>query len=163
MIMLIFICPEPRGPTELLENAKNRFQIGLAFPGKWHKNQNLVCIAKTSCLFEMHFMYSWTNILGGSGGCRVYDSVRLLAAHIHVLDLCFDFELFRPDLHRALGGFLSGDRLSLWRVWAICYPDVMSMMMMMILFFFWLFSMISSRLLLPSLDSKTIVDYSESV
>jgi hypothetical protein len=29
-----FICPEPRGPTELLENVKNRFQIGLLFPEK---------------------------------------------------------------------------------------------------------------------------------
>ena len=40
--MPIFICPEPRGPTELLKNAKNRFQIGLVFPGRWHKYRNLV-------------------------------------------------------------------------------------------------------------------------
>ena len=51
-----FICPEPRGSTELLKNAKNRFQIGLVFPGRWHKYQNLVCIVKTSCLFERHFI-----------------------------------------------------------------------------------------------------------
>src|ERR1700723_1355994 len=26
-----FICPKPRGPTELLKNAKNRFQIGFSY------------------------------------------------------------------------------------------------------------------------------------
>src|ERR1700722_8117526 len=30
-ILLIFICPKPRGPTELLKNAKNRFQIGFSY------------------------------------------------------------------------------------------------------------------------------------
>src|SRR3984957_15125517 len=50
-----FYMPGTKGPTELLKNAKNRFQIGLVFPGKRHKCQNLVCIAKMSCLFEMHF------------------------------------------------------------------------------------------------------------
>src|ERR1700722_15737021 len=29
--MLIFICPKPRGPTTLLKNAKNRFQIGFSY------------------------------------------------------------------------------------------------------------------------------------
>ena len=57
-IMHIFICPEPRGPIELLKNAKNRFKIGFSeFPGRWHKYQNLVCIAKTSCLFRNALFY----------------------------------------------------------------------------------------------------------
>ena len=51
---LNFLCAFPIPPTELLKNAKNRFKIGLVFLGKWHKYQNLVCIAKTSCLFETH-------------------------------------------------------------------------------------------------------------
>src|ERR1700722_6891844 len=55
--MLIFTCPEPRGPTELLKNAKNRFQIGFSYFQEGDTNtKNLVCIAKTSCLFETHFM-----------------------------------------------------------------------------------------------------------
>ena len=38
--MLIFLCAKPRGPTELLKNAKNRFQVGLVCPGRWNNYRN---------------------------------------------------------------------------------------------------------------------------
>src|ERR1700722_20182950 len=51
-IMLIFICPEPRGPTELLKNAKNRFQIGFSYCQEGDTKTKILCASRKRVLFS---------------------------------------------------------------------------------------------------------------
>ena len=49
-----FICPEPRGPTELLKNAKNRFKIGFSYfqEGDTNRPKSFgLHLQERSCLF----------------------------------------------------------------------------------------------------------------
>ena len=99
MICPIFICPEPREPTELLKNAKNRFQIGLVFPGR--KTQ----IPKFSLHHENEFFFTKCTLTCSENYCwsELFQARRRLNAITHPA-------IIRETIRQVLRYFFSGAR-----------------------------------------------------